>query len=74
MKRKYNEIEKENSNFNTSNVTPISQDHSISDKQTDLGSKKLFSNIDKEEVKTYCRIRPLDSDPGTINLFYFRNL
>ena len=74
MKRKYDEFEKENTNNNTSNITPVSIENPISDNQSVLGSKKIFRNIDKEEVRTYCRIRPLDSDPGTIILIYFRNL
>ncbi len=57
MKRKYDDIDKEN------NIPEEREDNSgiFNENQT---SKKPIGKGDREEIKTYIRIRQIENDPG----------
>ena len=63
MKRKYDDIEMENSSLSKLGEE---KDNSSSILNDNIISKKPLIKSDREEVKTFIRIKPIENDPGKI--------
>ena len=61
MKRKYDEMEMEN---NSLGKHPDDRENNNSILIENTISKKPIIKSEREEVKTYIRIKPIDNDPG----------
>lgn len=60
MKRKYEEIEKDNIRLSK---LPEERDDSSANNNENLNSKKPIMKGDREEIKTFIRIRQIENDP-----------
>jgi hypothetical protein len=73
MKRKYDEVEKDNNNLSK---LPEEREDSSTILNDNLTFKKPLLKGDREEIKTFIRIRQIENDPGKIKkillkIFYF---
>ncbi len=77
MKRTYSEMEKENlsSNIEAGEIQNFQNEQILQNNVTfeknnyELTSRKSFkSHKEKEDIKTFCRIRPIESDAGNLEI------
>lgn len=68
MKRKYDEIEKDNIRLSK---LPEERDDNSAINNENLNSKKPIMKGDREEIKTFIRIRQIENDPGNYFTYNF---
>jgi hypothetical protein len=63
MKRNFQELEKE---INSLSKLGEEVEEKSSILNENFGSKKPLLKNDREDIKTFCRIKPIENDPGKL--------
>jgi hypothetical protein len=67
MIRKYRDVEKENCSSNIEEKDKLNYSDTVT-------GKSLKTIREKDEIKTYCRIRYVENDPGKIKIITKRSI